>query len=190
MEVKYEKLTEKDTERKLKLANLPFKSLLTTNKLSETRPGTMYTNTREWKEETWTHVYVETHTHTHWVQEATECRAVGVRLQEWNHPKSRLLLSLFNCWLGQLFEGPFNCHSDGILTTKRHFFTFLLIYPFMTPIKTPTLPPTQLCFSSPPFLLQDIPEHFWLRCAYQNLSRCFVSKRLMQWCLNAKKKIN
>lgn len=35
-------LTEKDAETKLKLANLPFKSLLTTYKLSETRPGSVH----------------------------------------------------------------------------------------------------------------------------------------------------
>lgn len=104
-------------------------------------------------------MYVETHTHTHWVQEATECRAVGVRLQEWNHPKSRLLLSLFNCWLGQLFEGPFNCHSDGILTTKQLFFTFLLIYPFMTPIKTTHTPANAALFVPSPTPPLPVPGH-------------------------------
>ncbi|KAI3363715.1 hypothetical protein L3Q82_001331 [Scortum barcoo] len=43
-EVRYERLTGKDAERKLKLANLLFKSLLTTYKLSETRLATLYAN--------------------------------------------------------------------------------------------------------------------------------------------------
>lgn len=75
------------------------------------------------------------HIHTHWVQGATECREVGVRLQERGHPKRRLLLSLFNCWFERLFEGPFNCHIDGAVKTTRLFSPFLLIYPLMTPIK-------------------------------------------------------
>lgn len=77
--------------------------------------------------------------HTHGVQGASECRAVGVRLQERGHPKRRLLLSLFNRWLGRLFEGPFNCRGDGALKTRRLFSPLLLISPLMTPIKTPTL---------------------------------------------------
>lgn len=62
------------------------------------------------------------HARTHRVQEATECRTEGVRLQEQSHPKHRLFLSLFNRWLEQLFEGPFNCCSDRAFKSKRDFF--------------------------------------------------------------------
>ncbi len=80
------------------------------------------------------------HRPTHWVQGATECRAVGVRLQERGHPKRRLLLSLFNRWLDRLFEGSFNCRGDGALKTSRLFSPLLLISPLMTPIKNTHTP--------------------------------------------------
>lgn len=68
-EVKYERLTAEDAERKLQLADLPSKSLLTTHKLSETRPGL------------WTQTCVSER-RARLVKEASECRAGGVRLQE------------------------------------------------------------------------------------------------------------
>ena len=83
------------------------------------------------------HGHTHSLTHTHRVQGATECRAVGVRLQERDRPKRRLLLSLFNRWLGRLFEGPFNCRGDGALKTRRLFSPLLLISRLMTPIKRP-----------------------------------------------------
>lgn len=59
------RLTEKDAERKLKLANLPFKSLLTTYKLSEMRPGTLYSNMCVSGEKTHKHTQVCVCTDTH-----------------------------------------------------------------------------------------------------------------------------
>lgn len=121
-----------------------------------------------------------THIHTRWVQGATECRAVGVRLQERGHPKRRLLLSLFNCWLGRLFEGPFNCHSDGALKTRRLFSPFLLISPLMTPIKTPPLPSTQLCFAF--FSPLPVALSLWLLVFFFTLSPHFVTRGFTYSC--------
>lgn len=96
--------------------------MLSTYRLSKTRPGTLYVS--EWRERLInTQVCACTDTHTHRVQGTTECGALGVRLQEQSHPKCRLVLSLFNHWLAQRFEGPFNCRGDRALKRRWVFFT-------------------------------------------------------------------
>jgi len=157
----------RNAERKPELANLPFKSLLTTYKLSETASGHSLRRHLCEGRKTYKHTSMCLHRHTHRVQGATESRAVGVRLQERGHPKRRLLLSLFNRWLDRLFEGPFNCRGDGALKTRRLFSPLLLIFPLMTPIKTaallflphsPYFPPSFRSFAPSAACFLDLPS--------------------------------